>query len=564
MFSTTTNPLIEVKNLIVKFSGAPQDSYALNNVSFSLNQGESLGIVGESGSGKSVMMLSILGLLNNLEKNYPKGEVLFFQENSSVDLLKLKERELRKIRGKGISMVFQEPMTSFNPVKKIGHQVAEILEIHESLSFIEARLKTISFFEEVKLPNPETLFERYPHELSGGQKQRAMIAMAIACKPLLLIADEPTTALDVTVQKDIVLLLKSLAEKYKMGLIFISHDLALVSESTTKLLVMYKGKLLENGNTRDVLSNPQNDYTKALLKCRPSVNLNLERLPVISDFINSESKVNNVVEKNYQTSPNLKELVVKADNLDIYYKNNSSFFSKKNTNTAAVKNCSFELNSKETLCIVGESGSGKTTIAKVITGLLPIFSGTLELLNKVYSNKNQLTYDSKVQMVFQDPYSSLNPVLKIGNCILEAIQVNKIFSDKKSQLDYVYWLLNKVGLSEDSFDKFPHQFSGGQRQRVVIARALSCKPKLLICDEAVAALDVSVQAQVLNLLKDLQEEFGFANLFITHDLNVAKFISQKVLVMKNGEKIEYGSTNEILHHPNNPYTIKLLEAVPVL
>jgi peptide/nickel transport system ATP-binding protein len=563
MFSTT-NPLIEVKNLIVKFSGAAKDAYALNNVSFSLNQGESLGIVGESGSGKSVMMLSILGLLNNLEINYPSGEVLFYRDNQSLDLLKLKEEELRKIRGKGISMVFQEPMTSFNPVKKIGHQVAEILEIHEGLSFIEARLKTISFFEEVKLPNPETLFERYPHELSGGQKQRAMIAMAIACKPLLLIADEPTTALDVTVQKDIVLLLKSLAEKYKMGLIFISHDLALVSESTTKLLVMFKGKLLENGNTRDVLSNPQNDYTKALLKCRPSVNLNLERLPVISDFMNSEPEENIEVKKTFQTSTNPKELVVKADNLDIYYKNNSSFFSKKNTNSAAVKNCSFELNSKETLCIVGESGSGKTTIAKVITGLLPIFSGTLKLFDNVYSNKNQLTYNSKVQMVFQDPYSSLNPVLKIGNCILEAIQVNKIFADKKSQLDYVYWLLNKVGLSEDSFDKFPHQFSGGQRQRVVIARALSCKPKLLICDEAVAALDVSVQAQVLNLLKDLQEEFGFANLFITHDLNVAKFISQKVLVMKNGEMIEYGSTHEILQHPQNPYTIKLLGAVPVL
>ena len=564
MFSTINNPLIEVKNLVVKFRGSEKDSYALNNISFLLNKGESLGIVGESGSGKSVMMLSVLGLLNNLEDNFPRGQVLFFRESNAVDLLKLEEKELRKIRGKGISMVFQEPMTSFNPVKKIGHQVAEILEIHENLNFKEAKLKTIAFFGEVKLPNPEILFERYPHELSGGQKQRAMIAMAIACKPQLLIADEPTTALDVTVQKDIILLLKNLADKYKMGLIFISHDLALVGECTTKLLVMYKGKLVESGNTVDILKNPKVDYTKALLKCRPSVNLSLERLPVISDFLIGENKEKEVSKSILQASPYQKELVIKVENLDIHYPNNSSFFLKKNISIAAVKNISFELNSKETLCIVGESGSGKTTVAKAITGLLPIYSGTINLFEKVYSNKNQLTYNSKVQMVFQDPYSSLNPVLKIGNCILEAIQVNKIFSDKRSQLDYAYWLLNKVGLDDGAFEKFPHQFSGGQRQRVVIARALSCKPKLLICDEAVAALDVSVQAQVLNLLKDLQDEFGFANLFITHDLNVAKFISQKVLVMKNGEMLEYGETKEILENPKNPYTIKLLEAVPVL
>jgi peptide/nickel transport system ATP-binding protein len=432
------------------------------------------------------------------------------------------------------------------------------------LSFNEARLKTIEFFEEVKLPNPEVLFERYPHELSGGQKQRAMIAMAIACKPQLLIADEPTTALDVTVQKEIILLLKKLAQKYRMGLIFISHDLALVGECTSKLLVMYKGKLLESGYTHEILQQPKVEYTRALLKCRPSVNLSLERLPVISDFITTEKKEKEISTKTYQTTHTLKELVLKADNLDIHYPNNSSFFSKKNQSIAAVKSISFDLFSKETLCVVGESGSGKTTVAKAITGLLPIYSGTIELFENTYSNKNQLKYNSKVQMVFQDPYSSLNPVLKIGNCIVEAIQVNKIFLDKKSQLDYAYWLLNKVGLNDEAFDKFPHQFSGGQRQRIVIARALSCKPKLLICDEAVAALDVSVQAQVLNLLKDLQEEFGFANLFITHDLNVAKFISQKVLVMKNGEMIEYGNTNEILENPKNSYTMKLIEAVPVL
>jgi peptide/nickel transport system ATP-binding protein len=564
MFSTAEQTLLEVINLEVKFHGSDKETFALNNISFKLNRGESLGIVGESGSGKSVMMLSVLGLLNNLETNFPKGEVLFFQENSTVDLLKLEEKELRKIRGKGISMVFQEPMTSFNPVKKIGHQVAEILEIHEQLSFNEARLKTIEFFEEVKLPNPEVLFERYPHELSGGQKQRAMIAMAIACKPQLLIADEPTTALDVTVQKEIILLLKKLAQKYRMGLIFISHDLALVGECTSKLLVMYKGKLLESGYTHEILQQPKVEYTRALLKCRPSVNLSLERLPVISDFITTEKKEKEISTKTYQTTHTLKELVLKADNLDIHYPNNSSFFSKKNQSIAAVKSISFDLFSKETLCVVGESGSGKTTVAKAITGLLPIYSGTIELFENTYSNKNQLKYNSKVQMVFQDPYSSLNPVLKIGNCIVEAIQVNKIFLDKKSQLDYAYWLLNKVGLNDEAFDKFPHQFSGGQRQRIVIARALSCKPKLLICDEAVAALDVSVQAQVLNLLKDLQEEFGFANLFITHDLNVAKFISQKVLVMKNGEMIEYGNTNEILENPKNSYTMKLIEAVPVL
>ena len=564
MFSTTEQTLLEVKNLEVKFRGSDKETFALNNISFKLNKGESLGIVGESGSGKSVMMLSVLGLLNNLETNFPKGEVLFFQENSTVDLLKLEEKELRKIRGKGISMVFQEPMTSFNPVKKIGYQVAEILEIHEQLSFNEARLKTIEFFEEVKLPNPEVLFERYPHELSGGQKQRAMIAMAIACKPQLLIADEPTTALDVTVQKEIILLLKKLAEKYRMGLIFISHDLALVGECTSKLLVMYKGKMLESGYTHEILQQPKVEYTRALLKCRPSVNLSLERLPVISDFITTEKKEKEISTKTYQTTHTLTELVLKADNLDIHYPNHSSFFSKKNQSIAAVKSISFDLFSKETLCVVGESGSGKTTVAKAIIGLLPIYSGTIQLFENTYSNKNQLKYNSKVQMVFQDPYSSLNPVLKIGNCIVEAIQVNKIFLDKKSQLDYAYWLLNKVGLNDEAFDKFPHQFSGGQRQRIVIARALSCKPKLLICDEAVAALDVSVQAQVLNLLKDLQEEFGFANLFITHDLNVAKFISQKVLVMKNGEMIEYGNTDEILENPKNSYTMKLIEAIPVL
>jgi len=400
MFSTTGQVLLEVKNLEVKFRGTDKNTFALNDISFSLNKGESLGIVGESGSGKSVMMLSVLGLLNNLESNFPKGEVLFFQANATVDLLKLEERELRKIRGKGISMVFQEPMTSFNPVKKIGHQVAEILEIHEQLSFDEARLKTIEFFEEVKLPNPEVLFERYPHELSGGQKQRAMIAMAIACKPQLLIADEPTTALDVTVQKDIVLLLKNLSEKYQMGLIFISHDLALVGECTSKLLVMYKGKLLESGSTHEILKHPKAVYTEALLKCRPSVNLNLERLPVISDFISTEKKEKEISTQINQTTHTLKELVLKADSLDIHYPNNSSFFSKKKQSSAAVKNISFDLFSKETLCIVGESGSGKTTIAKAVTGLLPIYSGTLQLFEHKYSNKNQLKYNSKVQMVF--------------------------------------------------------------------------------------------------------------------------------------------------------------------
>lgn len=567
MFSTKENTLLEVVDLFVKFDGSAKDSFAVNNLSFKIDKSESLGIVGESGSGKSVTMLSILGLLNNLEKNYPKGEVNFYGDQGKTNLLNLPESKLRNIRGKGISIIFQEPMTSFNPVKKIGEQVSEILSIHEQLNAAIAKEKTIEFFNEVQLPKPIEIFDRYPHELSGGQKQRAMIAMAIACKPKLLIADEPTTALDVTVQKEIINLLNKLREKYQMGLVFISHDLALVGECTHNLMVMYKGNLMEYGSTQKLLSNPDSNYTKALLKCRPSLNLEQKRLPIISDFIESEKKANGNIQalSDFKFSvQEQKDSLLNVEDISIHYPGKSSLFGGKKQSISVVSNVWFDLNKGQTLCIVGESGSGKTTVAKSIIGVLPINSGRITLLDKQFIGPITLPYNSAVQLVFQDPYASLNPVLKVGSCILEAIKYNSILESEKQQKEYAYWLLNRVGFDDTAFEKFPHQFSGGQRQRVVIARALACKPQLLICDEAVAALDVSVQAQVLNLLKDLQVDFGFANLFITHDLNVAKFISEKVLVMQFGKMVEYGNTSEVLNHPKEAYTKKLLDAVPVL
>lgn len=553
--------VLSVKNLSVYFSQGTTQNCALNNISFDLIKGKTLGIVGESGSGKSISMLAILKLLTNNRQVKIEGSAYYHSVNNSIDLISAEESVIKNIRGNKISMVFQEPMTSLNPTMSVGKQVTESLILHKNLTFKAAKDECIFWFNKVKLPNPEKLFERYPHELSGGQKQRVMIAMAVCCKPDILIADEPTTALDVTVQKSIVHLITEIQQENNMAVAFISHDLALINQVCDDVMVLYKGEVKEFGNTKEVIYNPQNIYTKALLKCRPSLNSNQIRLPVLSDFLEVEKKEITNSKKDIKLHTSLN--ILSVENVSIAYQNDSGFFSKP-VETVAAKNISFNLYSGKTIGVVGESGSGKSTIAKAITGILKIHSGSIQFNGKNYNKNQKVNFTRKIQMIFQDPYSALNPSIKIGDAIAEIFQTSESKYTKYEISEKVLLLLEKVGLDKKSYEKYPHQFSGGQRQRIVIARALACSPDVLICDESVAALDVSVQAQVLNLLKDLQSENNFGCIFITHDLHVAKFMCDEIIVLKAGEVVEQGKSNEILSSPKNNYTQNLISAVPVI
>lgn len=565
--------MLKVKDLAVKFYNQEDKVWleTVHKVSFSLERGKVLGIVGESGSGKSVTSFSIMRLHDskNTEIN---GQI----DLDTVNLLELSDQEIRKYRGNKIAMIFQEPMTSLNPVFTCGEQVLEAIMLHQQVDKQTAKAQTVALFNEVQLPRPESIFESYPHQLSGGQKQRVMIAMALSCNPELLIADEPTTALDVTVQKTILQLLLRLKTERNMAMIFISHDLGLMSEIADELLVMYKGDIVEQGSAKELFTNPQHPYTKGLLACRPSPKRLLKKLPTVADFLNEDQAVglqhllaaNSITteeiasrrSKLYQQNP-----ILKVQDLCTWYPIKKGLFGKATDFVKAVDHVSFEVFPGETLGLVGESGCGKTTLGRTILRLVEPSSGKLIFDGKdiTHLGKNQLrALRRDIQIIFQDPYSSLNPKITVGQSIMEPLVVHGIFENNIQRKEHVIELLNKVNLGAEHFDRYPHEFSGGQRQRIVIARALALKPKFIICDESVSALDVSVQAQVLNLLRDLQEEFGLTYIFISHDLAVVKHISDRMIIMNKGKIEEFGYPEEIYHNPKAAYTKKLIDAIP--
>jgi peptide/nickel transport system ATP-binding protein len=569
-------PLLQIKNFSVDFITESGVTSAVKNISYEINSGETVAIVGESGSGKTVTSLSILKLLPSPPAKYKSGQILFSEDGkTSVDILKLNDKELRKIRGNKISMIFQEPMTSLNPVKTCGDQVTEAIRIHRDISQSEAERKTIELFEQVKLPDPSSILHRYPHEISGGQKQRVMIAMAISCHPALLIADEPTTALDVTVQKAILKLIRELQQTQRMSVIYITHDLGLVSEIADKVIVMYKGEVVEAGSIKDIFLNPQHPYTKALLSCRPDASSKGKRLPVISDFLVDEKgngdeksgKKYQVESFRCQEKADLETThpVLKVESLKVYFPTKKNFFGKILNEFKAVNDVSFTINKGETVGLVGESGCGKTTLGRSLIRLIEPTSGNIYFNGKNIADipGDQLRkMRQDIQIIFQDPYGSLNPRITIGEAIDEPMKIHSILPDRKQRKEKIIELLEKVDLRPEYFSRYPHEFSGGQRQRICIARALSLNPDFIICDESVSALDVSVQAQVLNLLNDLKAELGFTCIFISHDLGVVHYISDRIMVMNKGKIEETGSADEIYFHPKKEYTQKLIAAIP--
>lgn len=552
--------ILKVKDLSIAFG----KNEVIHSISYHLFQNEILGIVGESGSGKSVSSLSILGLLPKKISKITQGEIIFENQN----LVGLSSKAFQKIRGNKIAMVFQEPMSSLNPSMNCGKQVEEILLQHTQLSKKEIKAETLQLFEKVKLPNPERIFKAYPHEISGGQKQRVMIAMAIACKPDILIADEPTTALDVTVQKDIIALLKTLQEDTKMSIIFITHDLALISEIANRVLVMYQGQIVEQGNVLDIFKNPQHIYTKALINSRPSLSTRLKTLPTIQDYLNGTVS-NKIVTKEqrqkkhevlYSNAP----ILLEVSNVEKEYISKSGLFSKARA-FKAVNNVSFKLYEGETLGLVGESGCGKSTLGNAILQLDKatagkiLYKGTdITKLSKTETRKLR----KDIQIIFQDPYASLNPRIPVGQAIMEPMKVHQLYNSDNERKQKTLEILNRVGLSEEYFNRYPHEFSGGQRQRIGIARTIALQPKLIVCDESVSALDISVQAQVLNLLNELKEDFGFTYIFISHDLAVVKYMSDQLLVMNQGKIEELDDADVIYNSPKRDYTKKLIHAIP--
>ena len=556
-------PLLSIKDLRVAFKSTIGLNEVLHGISYDLYTDEILGIVGESGSGKSVASLAIMGLLPPKKSVISYGEILFKNE----DLLHYSQTKLEALRGQKIAMIFQEPMSALNPSMSCGEQVEEILLQHTSLKKKEVKDEVMRLFDDVKIPNPTTTFDKYPHEISGGQQQRIMIAMAIACKPDVLIADEPTTALDVTVQKDIIALLKSLQKKSKMSVIFISHDLALVSEIADRILVMYKGEIVESGDTRSIFKTPKEDYTKALIGARPTLKFRLKQLPTISDFL-SGTISSTLISKSTRTQKH-NEIYSKAPlleviNLEKTYFSKASFFG---TRTAfkAVDAVSFKVYSGETLGLVGESGCGKSTVGRSILRLVDPLSGSVDLGGQdILALPAAEMRQARVhmQMVFQDPFASLNPQMQLSDQVAEPLRNYNVVSGQALE-DRVAVLFDRVELPRSFLQRFPHELSGGQRQRVAIARALALNPKLIIADEAVSALDVSVQAQVLNLMMELQADLGLSFLFISHDMAVVERVSHQVAVMYLGRIVEIGARSAVFENPQHAYTKALMKAVPI-
>jgi peptide/nickel transport system ATP-binding protein len=585
-------PLLTVENLTVDFQSQRGRTRAVAGVSFAVARGEVVAIVGESGSGKSVTSLALLGLLQKPAARIESGAATFESEKlGQVDLLKLSEEELQRVRGNDISMIFQEPMTSLNPVLTCGYQVVEALLLHTKLSKAEAEARTIELFTEAQLPRPAQIFKSYPHEISGGQKQRVMIAMAMACRPALLIADEPTTALDVTVQARILQLIRDLRREHGTAVLFITHDLGVVAEIADRILVMYRGRVVEQGSVLDIFTNPQHPYTKGLLACRPRLSIGKDRLPVVADFMQvdaagnlvarasgvgeaplqapfAELRPNSDTSKTFpveQTRSTAVEPLLNVENLRVYFPIRKGFFARTTDFVRAVDDVSFTIYPGETVGLVGESGCGKTTLGRALLRLTEPTAGRIlfEGTDLAALPSGELRHRRReFQLVFQDPYAALNPMLTVGEAILEPVRVHGVGGSRAEQKARVRELLRTVGLSDDAEQRYPHEFSGGQRQRICIARALALQPKLIVCDESVSALDVSVQAQVLNLLNDLKRELGITYLFITHDLSVARFMSDRLLVMSQGKIVESGPAAEVYAHPQHPYTQQLLAAIP--
>jgi len=631
-------PLLTVENLTVDFHAQRGTTRAVADVSFKVGRGEVVAIVGESGSGKSVTSLALLGLLSKPAAHIESGTAVFESEKlGQVDLLQLTETQLQQVRGNDISMIFQEPMTSLNPVLTCGYQVVEALRLHTKLSKPEAEARTIELFTEAQLPRPAQIFKAYPHEISGGQKQRVMIAMAMACRPALLIADEPTTALDVTVQARILDLIRDLRRDYGTAVLFITHDLDVVAEIADRILVMYRGRVVEQGKVLDIFTNPQHPYTRGLLACRPRLSIGKTRLPVVADFMQADGAGNFVARvagagpeplqtdpaqlrsnsdtakafpveqktevsdrpftsppsplskregelvSNFRlelevSSPSLLERglggevngrtaepLLQVEDLRVYFPIRKGFFARTTEFVRAVDDVSFTIYPGETVGLVGESGCGKTTLGRALLRLTEPTAGRIlfEGTDLARLPAGELRHRRReFQLVFQDPYAALNPMLTVGEAILEPLRVHGVGGSRAEQKARVRELLRTVGMSDDAEQRYPHEFSGGQRQRICIARALALRPKLIVCDESVSALDVSVQAQVLNLLNDLKRELGVTYLFITHDLSVARFMSDRLLVMSQGRIVESGPAADVYAHPQHPYTQQLLAAIP--
>ena len=569
------NVILHVNNLTVSFGKEKNRTVAVDNISFKLNTGEILGIVGESGSGKSVTSLSIMNLIQSPPGNIDSGKILYQYNNDLVDLLDLNEKNLCSLRGNEIAMVFQEPMTSLNPSHKCGKQVAESLFIHKNFNEKEAHKEVIRLFEKVKLPDPNRIYNSYPHQLSGGQIQRVMIAMAICCQPAILIADEPTTALDVTVQKSILGLIKEIKQELNSSIIFISHDLGVIKEIADKVIVMQKGKIVEEGYVNVIFNSPVHPYTRGLLACRPPLKDKMRRLPTVEDFLNKNNQeqklflkslvIGNDYHKKRIVAINNSEILLEVVNAKKYYPAIKNWYGKALSYTKAVNGVNLKVRKGEVLGLVGESGCGKSTLGKCILKLEQLDEGKVFYEGKDLNNHSSSELKNlrqKIQIIFQDPYSSLNPRMKIGKAIVEPMVVHKLYGNMDARKEKAIELMEMVGLSADHYNRYPHEFSGGQRQRICIARSLSLQPQFLLCDESVSALDVSVQAQVLNLLSDLKEKYDLSLIFISHDLSVIKHISDYIAVMKEGKIVEYGVGESIFNNPKEKYTQQLIEALP--
>ncbi|MGD1843655.1 MAG: ABC transporter ATP-binding protein [Thermonemataceae bacterium] len=586
--SLVTDNLLEVRDLVVEFTTEKGTIQAVKHVNFSLAKGETIGIVGESGSGKSVTSLSIMRLIQEPVGKIASGEIIFDSPKmGKVDLLSLSKDEMQELRGNDIAMIFQEPMTSLNPVYTCGNQVMEAILLHQQVSVEEAKKRTLALFDRVKLPRVKKIFNAYPHELSGGQKQRVMIAMALSCNPSLLIADEPTTALDVTVQEAILDIVQDLRYDEETSVIFITLDLGVVAEISDHVMVMYKGETVEKGDVWDIFNEPQHPYTKGLLACRPRLDFKMKVLATVNDFMevdeegkliekenNKYKSVGEALLLNFETEDEIKDrtkdlmmrpAILEVNNLKKYFPLKKNWLSRHREYVKAVDDVSFKVYPGETLGLVGESGCGKTTLGRLLLRLLEPTSGevTFQGENILTLKGNEMRRLRKdMQIIFQDPYSSLNPRIAIGEAIMEPMRLFKVHKNDKERKNRVVELLETVSLQADHFNRYPHEFSGGQRQRICIARALALDPKFVVCDESVSALDVSVQAQVLNLLNELKEKFHFTYIFISHDLSVVKFMADRMIVMNKGKIEEMGFAEDIYNYPQKAYTKNLIKAIP--